>query len=136
MRFGWSNSVPFAGYPFGFTGYQNAAQFPGFNQTWNNNNPGNSFTVNSPIGGAGNSLTFAGTGRTTLAGASAYDGGTVVNSGTLALGVNNALAAAGSRILRTDTLSVVTSARRSTRTPHGFSHYLTELEGEAGAASA
>ena len=47
-----------------------------------------------------------------------------------------ALTATGSRILRTDAVRVVTSARRSTRTPHGFSHYLTELEGEADAASA
>ena len=46
-----------------------------------------------------------------------------------------ALTATGSRILRTDTVSVATSARRSTRTPHGFSHYLTELEGDADAAS-
>jgi len=47
-----------------------------------------------------------------------------------------ALTATGSRILRTGAVRVVTSARRSTRTLHGFSHYLAELEGEADAASA
>ena len=66
----------------------------GFNQTWNNNG-GNPFIVSSPINGIGNSLTIAGTGRTTLSGTSTYSGGTVVNSGTLALGIANALNTAG-----------------------------------------
>jgi hypothetical protein len=39
----------------------------------------------------------------------------------------NALAAAGRRVLRTTTVSVVTSARRRARAPHGFSHLLTTL---------
>lgn len=39
-----------------------------------------------------------------------------------------ALTAGGSRVLRTRALSVVTSARREARAPHGFSHYLTELD--------
>lgn len=38
-----------------------------------------------------------------------------------------ALAAAGGRVLRTRALSVVTSARREARAPHGFGHYLREL---------
>jgi glycosyltransferase involved in cell wall biosynthesis len=38
-----------------------------------------------------------------------------------------ALAAAGGRVLRTPALSVVTSARREVRAPHGFGHYLREL---------
>ena len=39
-----------------------------------------------------------------------------------------ALTANGSRVRRTRALSVVTSARREGRAPHGFSHYLTELD--------
>jgi glycosyltransferase involved in cell wall biosynthesis len=39
-----------------------------------------------------------------------------------------ALTADGSRVLRTRALPVVTSARRESRAPDGFSHYLTELE--------
>ena len=39
-----------------------------------------------------------------------------------------ALTAAGSRVLRTRALPVVTSARRESRAPHGFSHYLARLE--------
>ena len=39
-----------------------------------------------------------------------------------------ALTARRSRVLRTRALPVVTSARRESRAPHGFSHYLTELE--------
>ncbi len=39
-----------------------------------------------------------------------------------------ALTARGSRVLRTRALPVVTSARREARAPHGFSHYLTDLE--------
>lgn len=39
-----------------------------------------------------------------------------------------ALTAAGSRVLRTPTVSVITSARREARAPHGFSHYLADLE--------
>jgi hypothetical protein len=38
-----------------------------------------------------------------------------------------AMIAAGGRVLRTRSLSVVTSARREGRAPHGFSHYLPEL---------
>jgi glycosyltransferase involved in cell wall biosynthesis len=43
----------------------------------------------------------------------------------------NALAAAGRRVLRTTTVSVVTSARRRARAPHGFSHLLTTLSAPA-----
>jgi glycosyltransferase involved in cell wall biosynthesis len=39
-----------------------------------------------------------------------------------------ALTAAGSRVLRTGALPVVTSARRDARAPHGFSRYLAELD--------
>jgi glycosyltransferase involved in cell wall biosynthesis len=39
-----------------------------------------------------------------------------------------ALTAAGGRVLRTRALSVVTSARRAARAPHGFSHYLANLD--------
>jgi hypothetical protein len=39
-----------------------------------------------------------------------------------------ALTAAGSRVLRTRALPVVTSARRDSRAPHGFGDYLTQLE--------
>jgi glycosyltransferase involved in cell wall biosynthesis len=39
----------------------------------------------------------------------------------------NALAAAGRRVLRTTTVSVVTSARRRARAPHGFSQLLGSL---------
>jgi len=39
-----------------------------------------------------------------------------------------ALTAAGRRVLRTRALTVVTSARRDARAPHGFSHYLTDLD--------
>jgi glycosyltransferase involved in cell wall biosynthesis len=35
--------------------------------------------------------------------------------------------ASGSRILRTRQVTVLTSARRRARAPHGFSHYLSEL---------
>jgi glycosyltransferase involved in cell wall biosynthesis len=38
-----------------------------------------------------------------------------------------AMIAAGGRVLRTRSLSVVTSARREARAPHGFSHYLAQL---------
>ena len=38
-----------------------------------------------------------------------------------------ALTAAGSQILRTTTVSVVTSARRCARAPQGFSHLLSAL---------
>lgn len=41
-----------------------------------------------------------------------------------------ALTARGSRVLRTRALSVVTSARRMARAPHGFGHYLAELDAE------
>jgi glycosyltransferase involved in cell wall biosynthesis len=43
----------------------------------------------------------------------------------------NALAAAGSRVLRTTAVSVVTSARRHARAPHGFSHLLAGLAAPA-----
>jgi glycosyltransferase involved in cell wall biosynthesis len=43
-------------------------------------------------------------------------------------GLVAALTAGGSRVLRTRTLSVVTSARRAARAPHGFGHYLAELD--------
>jgi glycosyltransferase involved in cell wall biosynthesis len=39
-----------------------------------------------------------------------------------------ALTANGSPVRRTRALTVVTSARREARAPHGFSHYLTELD--------
>jgi glycosyltransferase involved in cell wall biosynthesis len=39
-----------------------------------------------------------------------------------------ALTAAGSRVLRTRALPVVTSARRDPRAPHGFGDYLVQLE--------
>jgi glycosyltransferase involved in cell wall biosynthesis len=39
-----------------------------------------------------------------------------------------ALTASGSRVLRTRALPVITSARRESRAPHGFGHYLTELD--------
>ena len=41
-----------------------------------------------------------------------------------------ALTASGSRVCRTRALAVTTSARREARAPHGFSHYLTELEAD------
>ena len=43
----------------------------------------------------------------------------------------NALAAAGRRVLRTTTVSVVTSARRHARAPHGFSQLLGSLAASA-----
>lgn len=46
------------------------------------------------------------------------------------------LTAAGSRVLRTTALTVVTSARRVARAPHGFSGYLAQLDAETEAASA
>jgi glycosyltransferase involved in cell wall biosynthesis len=42
-------------------------------------------------------------------------------------GLVNALSAAGGKILRTTAVSVVTSARRHARAPHGFSHLLSTL---------
>jgi glycosyltransferase involved in cell wall biosynthesis len=42
-----------------------------------------------------------------------------------------ALSASGSRIRRTRALAVVTSARRESRAPHGFGHYLAELDASA-----
>jgi glycosyltransferase involved in cell wall biosynthesis len=39
-----------------------------------------------------------------------------------------ALTADGSRVLRTRALPVITSARRISRAPHGFAHYLSRLE--------
>jgi glycosyltransferase involved in cell wall biosynthesis len=39
-----------------------------------------------------------------------------------------ALTADGSRVLRTRALPVVTSARRESRAPHGFGHYLRQLD--------
>ncbi|MEK7388979.1 MAG: autotransporter domain-containing protein [Elusimicrobiota bacterium] len=51
-------------------------------------------TVSGTISGAG-PLTKTGSGVLTLASVNSYTGGTIVNQGTLALGVDNALAAAG-----------------------------------------
>jgi glycosyltransferase involved in cell wall biosynthesis len=39
-----------------------------------------------------------------------------------------ALTADGSRVLRTRALPVITSARRESRAPHGFGHYLKQLD--------
>jgi glycosyltransferase involved in cell wall biosynthesis len=48
-----------------------------------------------------------------------------------------ALAASGSRVLRTGALPVITSARRDPRAPDGFGHYLAGLDdGAADAATA
>lgn len=47
-----------------------------------------------------------------------------------------ALTATGSRILRTRALTVLTSARREARAPHGFGDYLAGLDTETGAAPA
>ena len=47
-----------------------------------------------------------------------------------------ALTATGARVRRTRALTVVTSARRVARAPHGLSSYLTRLEAEVSAASA
>jgi glycosyltransferase involved in cell wall biosynthesis len=47
-----------------------------------------------------------------------------------------ALDAAGRRVLRTRALTVVTSARRDARAPHGFGDYLAGLDAEAEADSA
>lgn len=41
-----------------------------------------------------------------------------------------ALTASGARVRRTRALAVTTSARREARAPHGFSHYLAELEAD------
>ncbi len=65
-----------------------------FSQLWSNNSA-NALIVNAPISGAGNALTIAGSGRTTLAGANSYDGGTIVNGGTLTLGASDVLADTG-----------------------------------------
>ena len=46
----------------------------------------------------------------------------------------SALAAAGRQVLRTTTVSVVTSARRRARAPHGFSHWLSALAPPGGLA--
>ena len=47
-----------------------------------------------------------------------------------------ALIATGSRVHRTRALTVITSARRAARAPHGFSNHLAALEADPGAASA
>jgi glycosyltransferase involved in cell wall biosynthesis len=47
-----------------------------------------------------------------------------------------ALIATGSRVYRTRALTVVTSARRTARAPHGFSGYLAQLDAGPDAASA
>lgn len=47
-----------------------------------------------------------------------------------------ALTAAGSPVLRTRALSVLTSARRDARAPHGFGDYLAGLDAEADTAPA
>jgi len=41
-----------------------------------------------------------------------------------------ALTASGARVRRIRALAVTTSARREARAPHGFSHYLAELEAD------
>jgi glycosyltransferase involved in cell wall biosynthesis len=46
----------------------------------------------------------------------------------------SSLTAAGRRVLRTTTVSVVTSARRRARAPHGFSHWLSALAAPVGLA--
>lgn len=46
------------------------------------------------------------------------------------------LTAAGSRVLRTSAVTVITSARRAARAPHGFSGYFARLEAEADIESA
>jgi glycosyltransferase involved in cell wall biosynthesis len=46
------------------------------------------------------------------------------------------LTSGGSRVLRTSAVTVVTSARRAARAPHGFSGYLRELEAEVDASLA
>lgn len=46
------------------------------------------------------------------------------------------LTAAGSRVLRTSAVTVVTSPRRAARAPHGFSGYFANLEAEADTESA
>jgi glycosyltransferase involved in cell wall biosynthesis len=46
----------------------------------------------------------------------------------------SALAIAGRQVLRTTTVSVVTSARRRARAPHGFSHLLAALAAPGGLA--
>lgn len=45
-----------------------------------------------------------------------------------------AMTAAGCRVLRTSALTVVTSARREARAPHGFSGYLADLDAQQGSA--
>jgi glycosyltransferase involved in cell wall biosynthesis len=47
-----------------------------------------------------------------------------------------ALEAVGGRVLRTRALTVVTSARREARAPHGFADYLAGLDAEADTAPA
>ena len=47
-----------------------------------------------------------------------------------------ALTAAGGRVLRTRALTVVTSARRDARAPHGFGDYLAGLDADADTAPA
>jgi glycosyltransferase involved in cell wall biosynthesis len=47
-----------------------------------------------------------------------------------------ALAAAGSRVLRTRSVTVITSSRRLARAPQGFAGYLAALEAETDAAPA
>jgi glycosyltransferase involved in cell wall biosynthesis len=47
-----------------------------------------------------------------------------------------ALDGAGCRVLRTRALTVITSARREARAPHGFSDYLAGLDAEADTAPA
>jgi glycosyltransferase involved in cell wall biosynthesis len=47
-----------------------------------------------------------------------------------------ALTATGSQVLRTRALTVLTSARRDARAPHGFGDYLAGLDAEANTATA
>ncbi len=60
------------------------------NQTWANNSAG-TLSVSATVGGSGKTLTVGGSGVTSLSGANTYNGGTVVSSGTLAMGSSSAL---------------------------------------------
>ncbi len=65
----------------------------GFSQVWSNSSS-NPLLVNSVVAG-GNSVTIAGSGRTTLFANNSYTGGTFINGGTLQLGAANVLADTG-----------------------------------------
>ena len=59
--------------------------------------------INAPITGAGFSLTKTGAGRLYLATANTYSGGTIINSGELFTGANNALFPTGAVTINTTT---------------------------------